>query len=31
MHGSYQMVTREGEQFDAAIAPFSLGEPNAIN
>jgi ApaG protein len=30
MHGSYQMVIG-GEQFDAAIAPFSLGEPHSIN
>jgi ApaG protein len=31
MHGTYQMVTREGDGFDAEIAPFSLGEPHAIN
>ena len=31
MHGTYQMVTPGGERFDAAIAPFSLGEPHAIN
>jgi len=31
MHGSYQMVTTDGETFDAAIAPFSLGEPHSIN
>lgn len=31
MHGSYQMVTRGGETFDAAIAPFTLSEPTAIN
>jgi len=31
MHGSYQMVTQAGERFDAAIAPFSLGEPHSIN
>lgn len=31
MHGSYQMVTDAGDRFDAQIAPFSLGEPNAIN
>jgi ApaG protein len=31
MHGTYQMVTRGGEQFEAEIAPFSLSEPNAIN
>lgn len=31
MHGTYEMVTNSGERFDAEIAPFSLGEPNAIN
>lgn len=31
MHGSYQMVTAEGEQFDAVIAPFTLAVPNALN
>jgi len=31
MHGTYQMVTPNGERFDAEIAAFSLGEPNAIN
>ncbi len=31
MHGSYQMVTDSGDEFDAQIAAFSLGEPNAIN
>jgi ApaG protein len=31
MHGTYQMVTTTGERFDAEIAPFSLGEPHAIN
>ena len=31
MHGTYQMVTNSGERFDAEIAPFSLGEPHAIN
>lgn len=31
MHGTYQMVTRAGVRFDATIAPFSLGEPHAIN
>jgi ApaG protein len=31
MHGTYQMETTDGEEFDASIAPFSLGEPNAIN
>ncbi len=31
MHGTYQMISGDGERFDAEIAPFSLGEPNAIN
>lgn len=31
MHGTYQMVTDRGEQFDAEIAPFLLGEPHAVN
>jgi ApaG protein len=31
MHGSYQMVTDKGEPFDAAIDPFTLAVPNALN
>jgi ApaG protein len=31
MQGSYQMVTPDGEQFDAVIAPFTLAVPNALN
>jgi len=31
MHGSYQMVTTDGETFDATIAPFTLAIPNALN
>jgi ApaG protein len=31
MHGTYQMVTTGGEQFDAVIAPFTLAVPNALN
>lgn len=31
MHGTYEMVTRSGERFDAVIAAFSLGLPHAIN
>jgi len=31
MHGSYQMVTSEGEPFDALIAPFTLAVPHALN
>ena len=31
MHGTYQMVTGDGDHFDAEIAPFSLAEPHAIH
>ncbi len=31
MTGSYQMVTKAGEKFDAAVAPFTLAEPMSIN
>jgi len=31
MHGSYQMITLEGEAFDATIAPFSLSEPHTLH
>jgi ApaG protein len=31
MQGSYQMVTPEGERFDAMISPFTLAVPNALN
>lgn len=31
MHGSYQMVTDDGDRFDAIIAPFTLSLPNALN
>jgi ApaG protein len=31
MQGSYQMVTAEGEKFDAHIAPFTLAVPHALN
>ena len=31
MHGSYQMVTTDGERFDAEIAPFALGEPEVVH
>jgi len=31
MHGTYQMVTPEGDEFDAVIAPFTLAIPNALN
>ena len=31
MHGTYQMVTLNGEHFDVEIAPFALSLPHAIN
>jgi ApaG protein len=31
MQGSYTMVTPDGATFDAAIAPFTLAAPNALN
>jgi ApaG protein len=31
MHGSYQMVTDNGECFDAEVAPFSLCDPLSMN
>jgi ApaG protein len=31
MHGTYQMVTDDGERFDAEVAAFSLSTPYAIN
>ncbi len=31
MHGTYQMVTASGVEFDAEIAPFSLAMPTALN
>jgi ApaG protein len=31
MHGSYQMVTLNGEHFEVEIAPFALSLPYAIN
>lgn len=31
MHGSYQMVTSNGDHFDAIISPFTLAVPNALN
>jgi ApaG protein len=31
MRGTYQMVTRTGEGFDAEIAPFALVEPFSVN
>lgn len=31
MRGSYRMCTDEGEEFDAAIAPFTLGEALSVH
>jgi ApaG protein len=31
MEGTYQMVTRSGEFFDVAIAPFTLSEPYTVH
>lgn len=31
MHGAYQMVSANGDTFDAEIAPFSLAVPTALN
>ena len=31
MHGTYQMVTPDGDSFDAEIAPFSLSRPHAVH
>jgi len=31
MEGTYQMITQEGERFDARIAPFTLSEPYTVH
>ena len=31
MHGTYQMITRGGDGFDAEIGPFSLAAPHAVH
>lgn len=31
MEGTYRMVTEDGDEFDAVIAPFSLAKPHALN
>jgi len=31
MRGTYQMVTRDGDAFDAEIAPFTLSEPYTVH
>src|SRR5438132_5919854 len=30
MSGTYQMITENGERFDAVIAPFTLARPHSI-
>lgn len=31
MQGTYQMVTADGDRFDAVIAPFTLAVPHAVH
>ncbi len=31
MHGTYQMITSEGETFDAEVAAFHMSTPYAVN
>ena len=31
MHGTYQMVTSDGDRFDAQIAEFVLGQPQSLH
>jgi ApaG protein len=31
MHGTYQMVRDDGQEFDATIAPFALSIPRTLN
>ncbi len=31
MHGTYQMIARTGELFDAEVAPFALSEPYTVH
>ena len=31
IRGSYEMVTDEGEKFDAGVAPFTLADPETLN
>ncbi len=31
MHGSYRMITQNGDGFDAEVAVFVLGEPHSVN
>jgi ApaG protein len=31
MEGTYQMITNDGDRFDAKIAPFTLSEPYTVH
>ena len=31
MHGTYQMVTADGDRFDAMIGEFVLGQPQSLH
>ena len=31
MHGTYQMVTADGDRFDAKIGEFVLGQPQSLH
>ena len=31
MHGTYQMISEDGVEFDAVIPPFSLSIPNVVH
>jgi ApaG protein len=31
MEGTYQMVTKTGDEFDAIVAPFTLSEPYTVH
>jgi ApaG protein len=31
MEGTYEMVTRAGDRFDARVAPFTLSEPHTVH
>jgi ApaG protein len=31
MHGTYQMVTEDGDHFDVEIAPFTMSEPYTVH
>jgi uncharacterized protein affecting Mg2+/Co2+ transport len=31
MQGTYEMVTKDGESFDATVAPFTLSEPYTVH